>query len=247
MKKLTAEEIYDNLIHTDKILSVKGQIRFYLGNVDIVVKQKDVVGNIMQEWVEGWLKRNNIAYAPNPNTQMPPDIYHDPENTRHNLLEIKAFNYSASPGFDIADFKSYQREIILKPYMLHTKYLIFGYDMSDDGYVSIKRLWLKNVWEICRTSQKWAVNVQFKNGSVNKIRPATWYGQKKSVKFAPFRSMIDFLSAMEETVYQNPETHAEASDWRKRMEENYLHEYGERIAIPRWNDIQGQYVLDNEK
>lgn len=242
MIKLSAEEVYDRLINTDKILSIKGQIRFYLGNVDIVVKQKDVIGNIMQEWMEGWLKKNDILYSPNPNTQMPPDIFLDPDNTKHNLLEIKAFNYSASPGFDIADFKSYQREIISKPYMLKTKYLIFGYDMSEDGYVTIKKLWLKNVWEICRTSQQWAINVQYKNGSVNKIRPAVWYSQRKSIKFLPFKTMIDFLSAIEETVFQNPETHAEANDWKRRMEQSYNIEYGERISIPRWNDIKDQYI-----
>lgn len=45
--KLTAEQVYDKLIHEDNIKSVEGQIRFYLGNVDIIVKQKDVVGNII--------------------------------------------------------------------------------------------------------------------------------------------------------------------------------------------------------
>ena len=49
--KLTAQEVYNKLMLEDKILEVKGQIKFYLGNVDIVVKQRDVVGNIMQEWL----------------------------------------------------------------------------------------------------------------------------------------------------------------------------------------------------
>lgn len=121
MEKLTAEQVYDRLLNVDKILTVKGQIRFYLGDVDIIVKQKDVVGNIMQEWLEGWLKANEIVFAPNPNTQMPPDVFLDPENKETNLLEVKAFNYQATPGFDIADFRAYQNEIVAKPYMLHVK------------------------------------------------------------------------------------------------------------------------------
>ena len=50
--KLTAEQVYEKLLNEDKILEQKGQIKFYLNDVDVVVKQKDVVGNIMQEWLE---------------------------------------------------------------------------------------------------------------------------------------------------------------------------------------------------
>lgn len=53
----TSEQVYNRLLNVDSITSVEGKIRFFLGNVDIVVKQKDVVGNIIQEWLEGWLKK----------------------------------------------------------------------------------------------------------------------------------------------------------------------------------------------
>lgn len=71
---MTVEEIYSRLVNGDKILTKKGCITFTLGNIDIIVRQRDVVGNIMQEWVEGWLKKNDIEYALNDNTQMPPDF-----------------------------------------------------------------------------------------------------------------------------------------------------------------------------
>lgn len=51
-------------------------------------------------------------------------------------MEVKAFNRNACPGFDIADFKMYSDEIIHKPYMLDVDYLIFGYDMDDNGNVT---------------------------------------------------------------------------------------------------------------
>lgn len=114
--RLTAEEVYNKLINDDKILEVKGQIRFYLGDVDIIVKQRDVVGNIMQEWLEGWLQKKGIDYMPNPNSQMPPDFYLNPEDTTSDLLEVKAFNNERTPAFDIADFNSFQSEIKDKPY-----------------------------------------------------------------------------------------------------------------------------------
>ena len=58
--RLTVEEIYDRLVNDDRILTKKGRITFTLGDIDIIVRQRDVVGNIMQEWVEGWLKKKGI-------------------------------------------------------------------------------------------------------------------------------------------------------------------------------------------
>ena len=42
----TAEDIYNRLVDVDRILTITGQIRFTLGDVSIIVRQKDVVGNI---------------------------------------------------------------------------------------------------------------------------------------------------------------------------------------------------------
>lgn len=239
--KLTPQEVFNRLVDVDKIQSAEGQIRFFLGNVDIIVKQRDVVGNIIQEWLEGWLTKNNIEFAPNINTQMPPDIYLNPEDKKNNLLEVKAFNREATPGFDIADFKTYIREIVDKPYMLHSQYLIFGYRMSDEGIVTIKDLWLKNVWEITRSSNKWPVNVQYKNKIINKIRPCTWFATKN--KYPIFESLEHFLSAIEETIYRYPDTRDQAVGWKERMEKSYEDFYGKKINIPRWMDIESNYRL----
>lgn len=141
--RLTAQEVYDKLVNEDGILQLEGQIKFYLGDVNIIVKQRDVVGNIMQEWLQGWLDKRGIEYAPSENTQMPPDFFLNPDDKTKNLLEVKAFNRNRGPGFDIADFRMYEEEIINKPYMLNVDYLIFGYDMNDDGVVTIKDVWLK--------------------------------------------------------------------------------------------------------
>lgn len=238
--KLTPQEVFDRLVNVNKIKTVEGQIRFFLGDVDIVVKQRDVVGNIIQEWLEGWLVKNGIDFAPNTNTQMPPDIFLDPNDKKHNLMEVKAFNRDATPGFDIADFKAYIREIVEKPYMLHSQYIIFGYRMSDDGIVTIKDLWLKNVWEITRSSDKWAINVQYKNKIINKIRPCTWYTTKKT-KYPIFESLEHYLSAIEETMYRYPDTHDQAVGWKEKMEKSYKNFYGKKINIPRWMDIENKY------
>lgn len=238
----TAEEVYNRLVDVDRILTIAGQIRFTLGEVSIIVRQKDVVGNILQEWLEGWLEKNGIEFARNPNTQMPPDLFLNPEDRTTGLLEVKAFNYEATPGFDIADFKAFQKEIIEKPYMLYAQYLIFGDQMADSGEVTVKRLWLKNLWEICRSSKQWPINVQCKNNVVHKIRPSVCYSEKGAKQFPSFSCLEHFLSAIEETVYTNTDTHNTASGWKRRMQKAYSSHYGKSIEIPRWEGIKKLYT-----
>lgn len=243
MKKLTAKQIYTKLIDEDKILEVAGQIRFFLGDVDIIVRQKDVVGNIIQEWLEGWLKKRGIVYSVNPNTQMPPDFFLDPKDKTRGLLEVKAFNRKATPGFDIADFTMYSEEIIREPYMLDVDYLIFGYQMGEDGIVTVKDIWLKKVWEITRRMADWPLNLQVKKDVVQKIRPGVWYS-KKPRDFRIFERLEDFLSAMEETVYQNEDTRKKGSQWKNRFLASYRNFYGKSLMIPHWAEIQDRYLVE---
>lgn len=239
--RLTAQEVYDKLLNEDEILTLKGQIRFFLGDVDIIVKQKDVVGNIMQEWLQGWMDYNSIEYAPDANSQMPPDFYLNPDDKTKNLLEVKAFNRSGSPGFDIADFRMYASEILEKPYMLDVDYLIFGYDMSSDGVVTIKEVWLKKVWQITRCMENYPINLQVKDGVIHKIRPGVWYSNKVK-DYKTFESLEDFISALEETTFKEPKLRdSVASTWLSKFNKAYKARYGKELNVPRWNDIKDKY------
>lgn len=211
-----------------------------VGNYNIKIDEDNDIGKILLSWLDKWLSYKQVDHKKK-FIDSYPDIFLDPSDHTHSLLEVKAFNYEATPGFDIADFKSYQREIIRKPWMLYTKYIIFGYSMDDSGIVTIKKLWLKNVWEICRPSARWAVNVQYKNGMVQKIRPATWFSQSKAVQFKPFDCLEDFLSAVEDTVYANPDTRGDAVDWKRKMLKSYEKFYGKKLLIPRWMDVCSKY------
>ena len=245
--RLTAQEIYDRLINDDHILEIKGQIKFYLGDVNIIVKQKDVVGNIMQEWLQGWLDARDIEYAPSENTQMPPDFFLNPDDKTKGLLEVKAFNRNGSPGFDIADFRMYASEIQEKPYMLDVDYLIFGYDMSDDGIVTIKDVWLKKVWQITRRMENYPINLQVKDGVIHKIRPGVWYSERIT-DYAIFESLEDFVSAIEETTFKEPKLRDSiASTWLAVFQKNYKARYGVELNVPRWNDIKDKYDLVTDK
>ena len=238
--RLTGREVYEKLIHEDKILELQGQIKFFFGDVDIIVKQKDVVGKIIQEWLQGWLDKRGIEYAPSENTQMPPDFFLNPDDKTKGLLEVKAFNRNASPGFDIADFRMYEEEIVDKPYMLDVDYLIFGYDMSDDGVVVVKDLWIKKVWEITRAMKDWPINLQVKQNVVHKIRPGVWYSTKPT-NYPMFSCLEHFISAIEETVYQNPKTREISSTWLRKFLTSYEAYYGKKLSVPRWYEIESLY------
>lgn len=245
--RLTAQEIVDRLLNVDNILDLKGEIKFYLGDVDIIVKQKDVVGNIMQEWLQGWLDKNDIEYAPSENSQMPPDFFLNPDDKTKGLLEVKAFNRNGSPGFDIADFRMYAEEIQEKPYMLDVDYLIFGYDMNESGVVSIKNVWLKKVWQITRRMANYPINLQVKDGVIHKIRPGVWYSQK-ATDYAIFDCLEDFICAMEETTFKEPKLRDSiASTWLEKFQRNYKARYGHELNVPRWKDIKDKYDLASEK
>lgn len=233
--------------------SIKISIEF--GGNKIVLPNNDmVVENIIQDWLEDWLRQNYIEYVINEDHSLiPPDVFLDPQDKKHNLMEVKAFNYAASPGFDIADFRMYEREIKEKPWMLDVDYLVFGYDMSEDGVVTVKNLWLKKVWEICRPMSSgsgknkviWPLNLQIKQGVVHKIRPAKWYGVSKS--FKTFECVEDFLSAVEETVYKNKDTRDDGPGWLDGTLRNYETFYGKQLRVPRWYEIESKYYLKNKK
>lgn len=241
---MTAHDVYNTLLNEDKILTIKGQITFHLGDVGIIVKKKDIVGNVVQEWTEGWLRQRGVDFLPNPQTQMPPDIFLNTQDLTKDWMEVKAFNREASPGFDIADFKAFVPELIAKPYHLDTDYLIFGYAMDEEtGDVTIKDLWIKKIWEIMRPMADWPITLQYKNGIVQKMRPGIWYNSGRTSRrtYPNFSSMEDFLSAFEETVFQNPETRSKSALWKKQFQRSYKNHYGVDIDFPRWNDIKHNY------
>lgn len=239
---LTAQEIYEKLSREYHIRDVTGFIRFNLGPHEMIVTTKDVVGNIIENWVKDWMEANDIEYEPNPNTQTKPDIYINPGDHTTGLLEIKAFDYSAAPNFDIADFKGLAKELLKRPYLLDVDALIFGYKMDiNTGEVVVKDVWLRKLWELSRPSDKWPINVQYKNQIITKVRPATWYSSSGRCKYRTFETKEHFLSAFEETLYTYQDTHSMASDWKRRYQTAYSNHYGNSIHFPRWDEIKADY------
>ena len=185
-----------------------------------------IVTELISQWVEDWLKKYGIDYALN-------DLTSD-------WLEIKSF--TGSPNFDVAAFRSFINLVIEKPWKLHSKHLLIKYKM-EDGVVTVEQFWLKNLWEICSTSSTWPVKVQYKNKVIFNIRPSVWYSDRAD--FSPFESLEDFLAAIEETIYQYPDTRTTiALHWKEKLMKSYQNHYGRTLNIPRWYDIKHKYVKE---
>ncbi len=222
-KKVTASEIYDLLVNEFKIKEQIGSIEIILGGISAKYYGKDAIGDLLQEWVSEWLKRNNIYFRQPTNTQEFPDFLLAEDN-KSGFLEIKTFNANATPAFDIANFDSYNKSLLIKPERLDADYLIFGYKMID-SVLSIDNLWLLKVWEMAGTSGANPINMQTKNSQPYNLRPIKWYA--KSPKNKPFADKISFLNAISETLEKYSHSTSNYSEnWLKNVKKKYLENTG---------------------
>lgn len=235
-----AEIVYKKLMDNFGFKDATGEISARLKDFTIRVEQNNIVGNVLEEWLAKWMVANGIPHIHN-HKQASPDFWLNPDDKNSDWLEIKSF--AGSPGFDIANYRSFIQLIIDKPMKLQSSYLLIKYKMKE-GIITIEDFWLKKVWEICCTSAKWALRVQDKKGVITNIRPATWYSD--DVDYKPFKSMEHFLAALEETIYRYHDTRHLADNWERRLIESYKNFYGEVLEIPRWMDIKHEYLPKEE-
>lgn len=220
MEEKTAKEIFDLL--TAEIIDKPGKITFNLGKIPVVIKTTDTVGNSIQSWLKEWMNEKGIYSDEPENTQEFPDFFLSKSNKQDHMLEVKAFNYEASPAFDIANYESYVKSVSEKPYRLAADYLVFGYTMDKDGTVRIKKIWLKKIWEIAGKSTRYPLNTQVKKDVIYNIRPN---GKFKRDEEVPFKNKEDFLMAIYDTQfkYRGEEN---ANEWKAKLKETYKNYYG---------------------
>ncbi|MCX4328809.1 MAG: NgoBV family restriction endonuclease [Lachnospiraceae bacterium] len=130
--KITAQELFTKLnnLHLEKKFGV---ISFNLAGISVKINTTDTVGITLQAWLKQYLIDNDIYFSEPANTQEFPDFFLDNNGTYRHMPEVKAFNYNATPAFDIANFESYCSSVQKKPYRLDADYLIFGYVMNNFG------------------------------------------------------------------------------------------------------------------
>ena len=222
---ITAQELCDEL-QSLNLDQTSGQIVFSLSGTTVKIKTTDIVGNSIQSWLGQYMEDLDI-YFDDRVTQEFPDFILDDANPEKGLLEVKAFNYNATPAFDIANFDSYCDSVKEKPYRLDADYLIFGYLMSDDGDISIKKIWLKKIWQIAGTSNGYPLKTQVKRGVIYNIRPE---GNFKFDRPSTFSNKDDFLKALYETIsaYRGVDF---ANSWKTTLAENYKNYFGEELSF----------------
>lgn len=199
-----------------------GVISFNLAGVSVNIDTTDTVGITLQAWLKQYLTDNDIYFSEPANTQEFPDFFLDNNEAFKHMLEVKAFNYNATPAFDIANFESYCSSVKDKPYRLDADYLIFGYTMNDSGDITVKKVWLHKIWQIAGTSQRFPLKTQVKRDMIYNIRPNTDF---KAGNKGPFRSKDDFLLAIYKTlvIYKGKSF---ADDWKQILSINYKKYYG---------------------
>lgn len=114
---ITAQQLISNLnnLHLERQIGV---ISFNLAGVSVKINTTDTVGITLQAWLKQYLIDNNIYFSEPANTQEFPDFFLDNKDAYKHMLEVKAFNYNATPAFDIANFESYCSSVKEKPYRL---------------------------------------------------------------------------------------------------------------------------------
>lgn len=225
--KVTALDIYNNLVDNFKIKDQIGSVEINLGNISAKYKGRDAIGDLLQEWIGRWFDEQNYYYRQKKNTQEFPDFLLD-ETDNTGLLEIKTFNANASAAFDIANFNSYCKSLLLVPERLDADYLILSYKMIETE-LSIENVWLKKVWEIAGTSQKNPVNLQTKYSQPYNLRPVNWHTSRK-VKNLPFPDKSAFLNAISETLTKYPaHTDSYSKNWLKNVKKMYFKNTGIKL------------------
>lgn len=218
---MTAEEFY-NLLYPS-IVGKTGKITIELNGVQVTINSKDAIGHMLQDWTEAWASQNNIYLRPNPSTQEFPDFYLT-ESNQDNLLEVKAFDFKASPNFDIANFETYIYSLLREPKKLDASYLVFGYSLIN-GVVKVEELWLKKIWELSTNSAEWDLKIQQKKGTIYNIRPVNFISVRANIA-QPFATKQDFLQAIQSVLDQYVKTKGKHTHWLNQFNEKYYEATG---------------------
>lgn len=241
-KQLTAQQIYDKLIYETNVVGGDGIIEASLKDIDITEWHDQAVREILREWLCHWFRENNIAYSPNEDGAVPIDYYLCSACNPENSVRVEVSLIYEKADFSIADFRTFAEELLRAPSLLNIDYLVFEYSISknvdDRGVLFISDLLMKKIWQMTRPLKGYPLSLQMVDGKIRQIKSCDW-----NVKRTPktFKTLEHFLSAVEETLYRNPQTESMATTWRSKFTAAYEKEYGKTIDIPRWAEIRSLY------
>lgn len=225
MKFLTAQEIV-KLLQDENIYDAVGRITMNLNNTDVIIKQNDIIGNALQEWLGQFLRSRDIYFRPALG-QTFPDFYLS-QDDKTNLCEMKTYFATRNAAFDVANFYSYVDSIAEKPYRLDSDYIIFAYHSDNDGNIKIKDIWCKKVWEITGPANDYDLKCQRKKGQIVNIRPANW--KSDNIKLKPFNNKEKLLAALYKTHLSTTNQTRISKAWLEKLLAGYAEFSGENLT-----------------
>ncbi|MCG3230293.1 NgoBV family restriction endonuclease [Bacillus subtilis] len=209
------DELY--LITKNRLEEQHGTITINFANKTHVYSGNDVIGNCLQEWLPDWFQHLGIDIRPGDNTQAFPDFVAVFDGVNYDV-EVKAWNYSNSPAFDLANFSSFLATTYESPGKLDAHYFILGYQPMDDGFSQgfiVKKVYLKYIWEITAPSRKYPIGLQVKRGQPYAMRPFNFSRNEDE----SFENKNEFILAVKEAFELFPNTALPFSpdEWIERV------------------------------
>lgn len=226
MKYISAQGIID-LLKEQNIDNAVGQITMSLNGTEVVIKQNDIIGNALQEWLGQFLMENDI-YFRSAKGQTFPDFYLS-ESDEKNLCEMKTYYATRNAAFDVANYFGYVDSLKEKPWRLDSDYLIFAYFSDEQGNITIKDMWCKKVWEITGPAQDFALKCQRKKGQIYNIRPANWKENSRG-SLKPFTCKEEFVAALYKTHLSESNQTKVSKSWLDKVIAGYASFSGEDIS-----------------
>jgi hypothetical protein len=204
-------------ISKERLEGQTGTINITFANRNHVYTGNDVIGNCLQEWLPEWFKYLGVHIYPGGGTQAFPDFTAEFNKISYDI-EVKAWNITAAPAFDLANFQSFIESTYKSPAKINANYFILGYMPAHDGFAqgfTVKKVFLKKIWEITGKSQKYPISIQVKRGNPYALRPINFYKNPSK----SFGNKEAFLKAIKETSYMfpNSELPCTSDQWYTRV------------------------------
>ena len=210
-----------------ELVGRKGSIIINYAGETVQYMNNDIIGNALQAWLPVWFQRNDVELINNEHTQEFPDfIAVDGEN--HYDVEIKCWNYNASPAFDLANFHSLINVLYVNPRKIMADYLILPYQPTEHGF-EVVDVYLKKIWEITKPSRNYPIGLQVKRDQPYAVRPFPFHRQPEN----SFSNRKEFVEALAETLKlfppKNDVPYEDAEDWLATVSINFCQITGEEL------------------
>lgn len=211
----TIENLYEYT--KEHIEGKNGAIFIQFANRSVQINSRDIIGNSLQAWLPEWFRYCGVQMVENPSTQTFPDFTGIFGENKHDI-EIKCWNYTSNPAFDLSNFYSFVVETYNSPEKIDADYFVLGYTPLDDedfeqGFI-VNKIFHKKIWEITKAT-KYPIGLQVKRGEVYAIRPFAFH--RKPIE--SFRNRSEFIMAIRDALDMFPNYCIEFSsdEWIDRV------------------------------